>query len=571
VLKTQETTIKSLRYGKFTARETILFCPDHKYDGENLIKYDSDELNQLVPPYSNFAYDVIVFVGISRFFHNKQKFEVQEELIIKYGLHISDGGITNLSDRFLIYTKCVHELACLEIQSVIEERGGYILHIDATVEGDSDCIFVGIDSVNGWVLASRKIKSEKEEQITPSLQEIKSQYGEPLAIKRDMGKGMGKAVSIVFPDVIDTICHQHFVRDVGKDILSEQYGLIRKALIAKKIRTRLNRLLEQLIVEISDMGYDVNVTFESFVNCELIELNTNKTVMVYAIVTWILNYPKEGGGLGFPYDMPYVSLYERCVISKNMVDKLVMMMAELKRVYKPLFELNSILEDVDDQKIKSVYDGMKNGRELFTELREVLRIESKSVPLSEGLEFNSESDVFEMMSDLGRFKKKLSEQLQNYGAENREIKIVLEHLEKYWDKLFVTNFEIDPNDSSKDIKMQRTNNISEGFFRKIKANQRRTHGNKDVGQDLNFYGSYLPMVWNLEDEEYVKTVYGSMEKIPVMFSKVTYEMFKNERERFYSERRGRIIRLKHDDSDIFTIIQNSLENFEMQSNGLLML
>ena len=260
MLKTQETTIKSLRYGKFTARETILFCPDHKYDGENLIKYGSNELNQLVPPYSNFAYDVIVFIGISRFFRNKQKFEIQEELRIKYGLHISDGGITNLSDRFLIYIKCVHELACLEIQSVIEERGGYILHIDATVEEDSDCIFVGIDGVNGLVLASRKIKSEKAEQIIPSLQEIKNQYGEPLAIKRDMGKGMEKAVSIVFPDVVDTICHQHFVRDVGKDILSEQYGVIRKALIAKKNRTRLNRLLEQLVVEINDMSYNVNVT-----------------------------------------------------------------------------------------------------------------------------------------------------------------------------------------------------------------------------------------------------------------------------------------------------------------------
>ena len=439
------------------------------------------------------------------------------------------------------------------------------------MEGDSDCIFVGINGVNGWVLDSRKIKSEKEEQITPSLQEIKSQYGEPLAIKRDMGKGMEKAVSIVFPDVIDTICHQHFVRDVGKDILLEQYSKIRKVLIKKKTRTRLNRLLEQLIVEISDMGYDVNVTFESFVNCELIELNTNKTVMVYAIVTWILNYTKEGDGLGFPFDMPYVSLYERCVIAKDMVDKLVMMMAELKRVYKPLFELKSILEDADDKKIKSEYVGMKNGRELFTELREILRIESKSVPLSDGLECNSESDVFEMMSDLERFKKKLSEQLQNDGTEKGEIKIVLKHLEKYWEKLFVTNFKIDPNDSSKDIKMQRTNNISEGFFRKIKANQRRTHGNRDVGQDLNFYGSYLPMVWNLEDDEYVKTVYGSLEKIPVMFSKVSYEMFKDERERFYSERRGRIIRLKHDDSEIFTIIRNSLENFEMQSNGLLML
>ena len=57
-----------MRYGKFSERETILFCPDHKYDGENLIKYDLDELNQLVPPYSNFAYDIIVFIGISRFF-----------------------------------------------------------------------------------------------------------------------------------------------------------------------------------------------------------------------------------------------------------------------------------------------------------------------------------------------------------------------------------------------------------------------------------------------------------------------------------------------------------------------
>ena len=329
--------------------------------------------------------------------------------------------------------------------------------------------------------------------------------------------------------------------------------------------------MEQLVVEINDMSYNVNVTFESLTNCELIELNTNKTVMVYAIVTWILNYPKEGDGLGFPFDMPYVSLYERCVIAKNMVAKLIMLMAELKRVYKPLFELKSILEVADDQKIKSKYDEMKYGRELFTELREVLRIESRSIPLSEGLECNSESDVFEMMSDLERFKKKLSEQLQNHSTGNREIKIVLEHLEKYWEKLFVTNFEIDPNDPSKDIKMQRTNNISEGFFRKIKANQRRTHGNKKVSQDLNFYGSYLPIAWNLEDDEYVETVYGNLDAIPVVFSKVPYDVVKNEIERFYSERRGRIIRIKHDDSEILTIIENSLENLERQSNGLLIL
>lgn len=57
----------------------------------------------------------------------------------------------------------------------------------------------------------------------------------------------------------------------------------------------------------------------------------------------------------------------------------------------------------------------------------------------------------------------------------------------------------------------------------------------------------------------------------LVFSKVPYDVVKNEIERFYSERRGRIIRIKHDDSEILTIIENSLENLERQSNGLLIL
>ena len=49
----------------------------------------------------------------------------------------------------------------------------------------------------------------------------------------------------------------------------------------------------------------------------------------------------------------------------------------------------------------------------------------------------------------------------------------------------------------------------------------------------------------------------------------SYEMFKLEPERFYAERRGRIIKFKHDDSEPFKIIEKGLENLESQSNGLL--
>jgi len=107
VLKTQKTTIISLKYGVFYAVETLLFCPEHKYEGNSIIKYDSPELNQIVPPYSNFAYDVSIHIGFSRFLHHKQKSEIMQELKIEYGIQISDGGITHLSDNFLIYCMCV--------------------------------------------------------------------------------------------------------------------------------------------------------------------------------------------------------------------------------------------------------------------------------------------------------------------------------------------------------------------------------------------------------------------------------------------------------------------------------
>jgi hypothetical protein len=526
-------------------------------------------LNQIVPPYSNYAYDVSVHIGLSRFLHHKQKSEIQHELKIEYGIKISDSGITHLSDNFLIYCKCIHELASVRIKEVQDKKGGYILHIDATVEGDSDMVFVGMNSVNGWILQSRKIKSESHEEIIPALEDMKRRYGEPLSIKRDMGKGMALAVSEVFPNKPDKICHFHFSRDIGKDILSEQYDLIRKFLIDNKIKTSLRRLADDLITEINSGGYDVNITFDSIVNCKLSDLKTNKPVYVYAIVSWILHYPKDGDGLGFPFDLPYVSLYERCCTARRIVERLILLLAELKTVYKPLIQLKKILIDVDNQEVKLVHEKMDYGRKLFIRLRGILRIDSENVPLSSVLETESDEIVFKMEQELEAFKNELYKNLLNDKSQVREKKIIFDHLEKYKDKLFLTNFRVDPNDPSKDIIMERTNNIEEQQFRKFKRNQRRIHGNRDVGHDLNFYGSYLPIVWNLTNDEYIKTVYGSIENIPVVFSQVPYEMFKLEQKRFYSERRGRIIKFKHDDSELFEIIGQGVDNLESQSNGLL--
>jgi transposase-like protein len=54
----------------------------------------------------------------------------------------------------------------------------------------------------------------------------------------DMGKGILFAIEAVFPDKTDFICHFHFLRVIGKDLLEKEYKKIRKRLKKHRIRTR---------------------------------------------------------------------------------------------------------------------------------------------------------------------------------------------------------------------------------------------------------------------------------------------------------------------------------------------
>jgi hypothetical protein len=96
-------------------------------------------------------------------------------------------------------------------------RGGYILHLDGTCEGDSPNLFSGMDGIARIILDNVKLPSEKTELLIPFLRRIKRHYGDPLALVHDMGHGLMAAIDVVFPGVQDFICHFHFLRDIGKD------------------------------------------------------------------------------------------------------------------------------------------------------------------------------------------------------------------------------------------------------------------------------------------------------------------------------------------------------------------
>jgi hypothetical protein len=204
VRKSRKVTVATLDIGMFQAHERILFCPDCGTD------YGCDELLRLKPPRGRFGYDVLVYVGKAVFSECRNEKEIQHQLE-RRRIIISRREISYLAQKFIIYLSLAHRQSQGAIKKLLNDNGGYILHLDATCEGDSPHLMSGLDGITEIVLENTKLFSEKAELIIPFLRRIKALYGTPLASVHDMGKGIWTAVSTVFPDISDFICHYHFL------------------------------------------------------------------------------------------------------------------------------------------------------------------------------------------------------------------------------------------------------------------------------------------------------------------------------------------------------------------------
>ena len=176
----------------------------------------------------------MVYVGRALFIHCRTEQQIIEELRRK-NISISPREIGYLGRKFIIYLAIAHRHSRQRLKQVMALRGGYILHIDGTCEGDSPHLFTGIDGIAQIVLDNIKLPSEKAELLIPFFRQIRQQYGDPIALVHDMGKGILSAVNTVFKGIPDFICHFHFLRDIGKDLFDKDYAIIRKRL--KRIKS----------------------------------------------------------------------------------------------------------------------------------------------------------------------------------------------------------------------------------------------------------------------------------------------------------------------------------------------
>ncbi|HIC86490.1 MAG TPA: transposase, partial [Desulfobacterales bacterium] len=171
VRKTHRKTVLSMA-GPFVALQTSARCPKCSRI------FNSETLRRIVQPGCRTSYDVITFIGRSLFQRYRTTREIQDELLIR-NIRISTSEINHLGRKFISYLALGHRLAVPRIRAKMELSGGYILHLDATHEGDCPALMSGMDGLSEMVLANVKIPSEKADHIVPFLEDLKKNYGLP--------------------------------------------------------------------------------------------------------------------------------------------------------------------------------------------------------------------------------------------------------------------------------------------------------------------------------------------------------------------------------------------------------
>jgi hypothetical protein len=514
-LHIQKTWIKdvvTMDIGSFHAKETVTMCP-HGHGS-----FISAQLRNLAPANGTFGFDVIVKVGYSLFVHCRNNQEVLAELAAK-NVFMSEREISYLGRKFIVYLAIAHRQSQSQLRDFMTRNGGYILHLDGTCEGDSPNLFCGLDGISELVLDSVKIPSEKKDTLVPFFRGIKKQYGVPIALVHDMGKGIVTAVEEVFPGVADFICHFHFLRDIGKDLLLDDYTALLKRLRKLKVRPLLRQRTKYLEQKINpdDQAFDeIMASIHSGV-WQASSFEHLPLITVYVLLNWIFAYSSQSKAYGFPFDRQHLDFYRRlqkiCQLLGQIIDA---HLNTTTKAHKPVFQVHKKLKEIaEDKRLNDLAASLERKAEVFDKLREAMRIappEGKSGLNDDGNEINMKS----IEENVTEFRKWLVGQKRRRATYFGMIK----QLDKYWVKLFADPLPVATSDGILYIYPQRTNNLLERFFRGVKQRGRKKSGLASLSKVLKFVLADTPLIQNLSNNEYLEIILNGYSNLEERFSQI---------------------------------------------------
>ena len=459
-----------------------------------------------------------------RYIKKRQISEIQEIFNKDYDLQISYTQIRRLCYRFLYYLGRFHYSSKNEINKAISLSGGYILYIDSTCEGQAPHLLTCIDGITGFVLYSCKIKSENKDDLKICFEKVKKIFGSPLCIVHDMGSGINTACDIIFSGIRRVICHFHLLRDIGKDLLSDNYRKIQKCLSNKEIYASIRyqtKALEKLAggKESAEYLFDNIEQSTSLDNLEIL------IGMLYGYLLDLKYHNRNSDGYGFPFDQPKLAYYKKVSEIYNElleIDKNPVFTEENKEESR-FYKIKNILQEIaKDTNLQTYAKNIEPEIKYFTDLRNIMRIAlpGDKKGLNDESKIETEAQLNKAEKNLRIYIDTLQNQIDNNQDSSKKITGVIKQLEKYWDKIFTKPITVKIGDDEKEIIPHRTNNISEQFYRKIKHLLRRLHGRPRVTKDLGYLPEELVLVENLKNENYVKLLLGNFDNLSDEFAKL---------------------------------------------------
>ncbi len=487
-----------------------------------------DEYQQLVPPHGNYAYDLIVHVGLSRFRDQRQDIETVNDLFQCYGLELPQGSVRWLGDSFLDGLAAIHQAHTPALRQCLEQDGGYALHLDGTCECETDVLFVAMAANRRWILDAAKISSENEAEISKLLQHCVSGFGEPLASVRDLSANIEKAKKKVLPDVPDLICHYHFLENVGEKLCQKPHSKLTNGLRRLKIRAKLRSIRNDLVrwnkknTRLSAKQIEHLLSHpEEIGNFDALTL---RRLVAYVSLRWLDDYTSDLNGEYFPFDLPSLAFYRRGCQLQELLHELIAMPTfphqELSTLRTISRHLTSLREDAE---VVAAAERLEKAAALFGELRKVLRLSSspnQHLLRGRGPSQEGRAVTEKMEKNLEQWRDRLGKRfLRERDQDKRDdAQTVLKYLEKYQQQLVGHVLLLEGR--KEPFVVQRTNNLLEHRFGATKQALRRKVGTKKLARYVQAMRAEAMFVPNLQDEQYLELVCGgSLDNLPVCFAK----------------------------------------------------
>jgi hypothetical protein len=474
----------------------------------------------------------MVHVGLERFLRHWQREEIRVSLEADHGISLSSGEISVLAARFLTHLERLHHASAPALRAALAGGGGWPLPIDATGEDGRGTLLVAFAGWRQWVLGAWKVPTERADAILPRLREVTFRFGPPCAIVRDLGRAMAEAsqalVKSLKPSIPVLACHLHFLSDIGKDLLKDSHDRLRVRFQQINLRKQLRTLARDLG---RGIGQDIDAAraglrrWQTEAGCEKqLPAGSAGIATVRALAQWVLDYPAEGNGRGFPFALPWLALYDRCRHASSAVDAFLSDPPEEPSVRKPLERLRRILQPVEDDvaAFAAVAETLTQRAALWGELRKALRLEDESSRRK--IRHNRETgELKDIRAAVRRLACSLRRRRPNRGpAQDRRkaIDIVLAHLKKHGRFLWGHAIRL-PKRAGGGVRLvHRTNNILESWFHVLKHGERRRSGRKILTQDLERLPPAAALAANLKHPDYVSIVCGSLDRLPEAFARL---------------------------------------------------